>query len=520
MEYIWLILYALTLLICYTLYGAIKRLYLSPISHVPGPKLAVLSFWYEFYYDVILKGRYTWKIAELHKQYGPIIRINPFEVHIDDPDFYDEVYVLGNKRKSEQWAWTVPMFGAPNSILATLDHDLHRRRRQPYQNFFSKQSIRKYSHVIQLTADRLCSKLAEHQTHGMKINLMHAWTAFTADIVSAYSFPHSYGLLDQPDFAPEFFKLWVSIVSNSPTLKQFPWIFPTMLALPEWFAEKFLPDLAVTYKWQKEWRRQIGEIKAGISSDEKDAGKPAADQDKANGNIFETLLNSDLPPEERSGERLVEDAQIIVGAGSTTTSSALALATYYIITDPAILNKLMTELKTAMPDTHQHHHPVLPLIELEKFPYLTAVVLEALRISYGVSHRLQRVSPEVSFRYHDVVLPAGTPVSMSSVLIHDNESIFPEPREFKPERWLPLETTGAALQKYLVSFSRGSRQCLGIHLGWAELYIGLASVFGRFGGKMRIVDTVRERDVELYHDFFTPTPKVGSEGIIMEIDRD
>ena len=82
-----------SLILCYVLYGAFSRLVLSPIRLVPGPKLAALTFWYEFYYDVVLFGRYTWKIAELHQQYGPIIRINPFETHINNPDFYDEIYV-------------------------------------------------------------------------------------------------------------------------------------------------------------------------------------------------------------------------------------------------------------------------------------------------------------------------------------------------------------------------------------------------------------------------------------------
>ena len=49
---------------------AIYRLFLTSISHIPGPRLAALTFWYEFYYDVILKGKYTWKIQELHSQYG------------------------------------------------------------------------------------------------------------------------------------------------------------------------------------------------------------------------------------------------------------------------------------------------------------------------------------------------------------------------------------------------------------------------------------------------------------------
>ena len=91
----------------YTIYLAITRLYTSPVAHIPGPRLAALTFWYEFYYDVFLGGRYTWKIAELHNLYGPIIRINPYEVHINDPDFYDEVYVSGSRRKTDQWSWTV-----------------------------------------------------------------------------------------------------------------------------------------------------------------------------------------------------------------------------------------------------------------------------------------------------------------------------------------------------------------------------------------------------------------------------
>lgn len=46
------------------------RLYLSPIAGFPGPKLAALTFLYEFYYDVWQEGQYTWKIRDLHDKYG------------------------------------------------------------------------------------------------------------------------------------------------------------------------------------------------------------------------------------------------------------------------------------------------------------------------------------------------------------------------------------------------------------------------------------------------------------------
>ena len=399
------------------------------------------------------------------------------------------------------------MFGTPNSILATLDHDVHRRRRNAYSGFFSKQSIRKYSSALQATTDKLCSKFREHQSRGEKINLMHAWSAFTGDVVTEYSFPSSYGLLDQPNFAPDYFELWISMVGNSHLLKQFPWLFPLMRTLPMWFVDRFVPDMAKSYKWHRQWEKQISEIKSGTDDLAERRGRPS---------IFETLLDSDLPPYDKSVSRLIEDAQTIVGAGSITTSLILALGTYYVISDTQILDTLMAELTAAIPDAGS----IPPLVELEQLPYLTAVVMEAQRISYGVSHRLQRVCPDQAIKYHDYILPPGTPVSMTSVLMHDNPSIFPSPRSFKPERWLPLDSEGARLQKYFVPFSKGSRQCLGMHLGNAELFVGLAGVFRRFGGKMRIVDTIKERDVDIVHDTFTPGMSKESKGIMMLIEKD
>ena len=48
----------------------LRRLYFHPLAHIPGPKLAALTWWYEFYFDVIQPGRYVFKIQDLHKQYG------------------------------------------------------------------------------------------------------------------------------------------------------------------------------------------------------------------------------------------------------------------------------------------------------------------------------------------------------------------------------------------------------------------------------------------------------------------
>ena len=65
----------------YTVYGAIWRLYLSPIAQFPGPRFAALTFWNEFYYDVVLSGRYGWKIREYHKKYGKLCGCNQLDFH-------------------------------------------------------------------------------------------------------------------------------------------------------------------------------------------------------------------------------------------------------------------------------------------------------------------------------------------------------------------------------------------------------------------------------------------------------
>ena len=48
----------------------VYRMYFDQLSHIPGPKLAAASLWYEFYYDVVKRGQYTFEIAKMHEKYG------------------------------------------------------------------------------------------------------------------------------------------------------------------------------------------------------------------------------------------------------------------------------------------------------------------------------------------------------------------------------------------------------------------------------------------------------------------
>jgi cytochrome P450 len=235
------------------------------------------------------------------------------------------------------------------------------------------------------------------------------------------------------------------------------------------------------------------------------ADKDPGSKSQSHPTIFHELYHTtELPPEEKTLEHLVEEGQSVVGAGIVTTAHYLNTTGFHILANPAVLKKLKAELEKAMPDGK------LPSWqELERLPYFAAVILEGYRISYGVAHRLQRVSPNEPLIFHDHVIPAGTPVSMTAMLIHDNETHFPEPRTFKPERWLDPGSRNR-LEKYLVNFSKGTRACLGRPLAEAEIHLALAAVFRRFD--MELYETTRD-DIDVAHDFFNPQPRKGSKGL-------
>jgi cytochrome P450 len=200
--------------------------------------------------------------------------------------------------------------------------------------------------------------------------------------------------------------------------------------------------------------------------------------------------------------RVAEEAQTLVAAGSSTTVHFLKSTVYYILADPKVHARLKAELRSAFPDPYE----IPPLHKLEKLPYLNAVVKEGSRMTHGVSSRMARIAPDQDLKFAEYILPRGTCIGMTNFLQHTNPEIFPDPDEFRPERWLG----NPGLERHLVNFSRGARSCLGINLAKVEMYLTLAVLFQRF--EMELFETERS-DVDLAHDFFIPYARTDSKGV-------
>jgi cytochrome P450 len=135
-----------------------------------------------------------------------------------------------------------------------------------------------------------------------------------------------------------------------------------------------------------------------------------ADIDKGLDNgttVFGSLLQSDLPPSEKSLQRMTEEGFSLFAAGTETVSWALTVITYHLLTKPAMLVKLKAEVNQAVDSSGQ----LPPWVVLGRLPYLGALIYEGLRLSYGLASRTSRIASGEDLFYRGDWTPNGSKTS-------------------------------------------------------------------------------------------------------------
>ncbi|KAI0536204.1 cytochrome P450 [Xylaria digitata] len=232
----------------------------------------------------------------------------------------------------------------------------------------------------------------------------------------------------------------------------FPWVFNIIEKIPMSVLAVFDRRFLGADKFDKEIGAQIKEV---LKTDELHIGIK---------NVFHEMHDSkQLPPEDKYFSYYKSEAASFVAAGTETTASALTTLTYFVLANPDILHTLREELKTVMPSSLTE---LPPISTLENLPYL----------------------------------------------LHTDEKVFPEPFEFKPERW--VNDTDFNIRRHFVAFSRGARGCIGINLAYAELYPAVAAFFSRF--ELKLYKT-SGRDVEFASDRFISHRPEGSQRVRVQV---
>ncbi|KAK4651943.1 hypothetical protein QC762_606940 [Podospora pseudocomata] len=465
-----------------------------PLSRFPGPKIAAASYAYEAYHDWIRGGRYGPKIQEMHKRYGPIVRINPDELHCSDPYFTDEIYA-GPGRIRDKWQHQLNTGGAgPVSVtgFSTVPHELHRSRKGALSKFFSRQQMFKLEGEVldfcHLTIDKMLRWSGKEA-----FDIKEAFNCFTADVISQYAFGESMGFIAQEQWEPNL-ATWTGSFMKSAYLMRHNALVRKMTNMMPLVADYLGEDI-------KNVMHQMGTVIPGYIK--------ASLDDPNGGRVFAELVKSKaLPAEEMTMYRLSGEGFNFLLAGTETTAATLSVITFWLLQQPETYRKLMDDLQGLTPTN-------IKWAELEQRPYLWAIVHESLRMMPGVSHRSARIArtEDLVYRTRDGktewVIPRGTPIGMTSMINHFDEELFPNPHSFSPERWLIDGKPNYKLQKFLIAFGKGSRSCIGESLAYCEVYLMTALIAMRIIPRAKLVNTTYEDNVKYDHDCIVPHSRNG-----------
>ncbi|KAF9563593.1 cytochrome P450 [Agrocybe pediades] len=412
----------------------IQRIYHHALSKYPGPRLAAFTTWYRAYYDILMDGAWAQHLESLHEQY--------------DPRAYNDIYGMGTRHTKQREMYRC--FSTDLSVFAMSDHHEAMQRRNLIGPFFSRRAILALERTVQ----------------GKPANLDLAFRSASLEVITAYCFAQSSSSQgkDLLDFDCDILRAIDQTLPMIWVFKHFPLIKTLLLGVPECFASVLKPSTKGILEQRKQMGAQIDEIMKDPSSLQ---------------NVdHETIYHHFLTPQPDSQRHppvtrdwLLDEGLYLRFAGSDTVGNTCTVAAYHILENRDVHRKLSQALKEAWPDKD-----LPPSYEvLEKLPYLTAVIKESLRMAHGVVSPLPRIVGPSDSEIAGEIIPTGTVVSMGACMVHKNAEIFPDPMAFKPERW--LAEGSAELEKYLVSFSKGPRGCLGINLAMCELYLLIGTIF-------------------------------------------
>ncbi|KAH7109253.1 cytochrome P450 [Dendryphion nanum] len=181
-----------------------------------------------------------------------------------------------------------------------------------------------------------------------------------------------------------------------------------------------------------------------------------------------------------SDDDLVNQLMTFLAAGHETTASAVTWATYLLCKHPDAQKRLREEIRASLPPLDSDDS--ISSIDIDKLPYLNAVLNETMRVFPPVPLTLREAAHDTTIQGHFV--PAGTSIIISPWAVNTSKALWGvDAREFNPDRWMGpgRANTGGADSNYAVTtFLHGPRSCIGKDFAKAEFACLMAALVGKF----------------------------------------
>ncbi|KAG0153318.1 Cytochrome P450 [Penicillium digitatum] len=400
-------------------YSVIRGL-LSPLSTIPGPWYTRFTSWWIIYQEFTANRRES--IHRLHKIYGPVVRLGPNEVSFTSSNAIKEIYASGGSGYDKTEYYDLFRQFKLKTMFSILLKDEHSKRKRIFADRYAMTNIMKEKPmaVIHDRATTFVSKCVEAGQKSVDVySLLHC---YALDCVTHFMF--SPGGLRSLEVAKDF------DIMHELTYHQ---------SLQKNLLEYYLPELAPYFP------------KFLHARSAPKANRYVIDMARQVGLDGHSLMEK-LKRQESNLEVMQAAAECNdhMAAGIDTTGDGLCFLMWELSRPQNLCfqHKLYKELSAAPADA-----------PLDSYVYLDAVIKEALRCAPPIPMSLPRCQP---YSVHRI-----------------NESVFPEPDRFNPDRWL-VEDGAAERNRLFFSFATGGRGCVGKNLALVEMKMLLREVYSRY----------------------------------------
>ena len=452
------------------------RLFLHPLSHIPGPLPARITSLYLF--TICYLGIECRLIEHYHRKYKTsVLRIAPNAVSISDGAALHPIYVAGGgfPKATRYENFKV---GGVHTIFSSRDAAYRDVRAKAVAPIFAMGRVRAAGHqagIVGECVSRFVERFKSEKTNAMmlepeaaRIDVLALTYRLMMDSVTGYLFNRTYGALDEQPVSSLPAGACSSAASKTSEMSALPFVYAILEAgrfslLPNW--------LFGTVNFMLRWLFPDPEFKKSYVRVHNFATSITNDVNPEKDDTYQSRL---LAAGISKPETIVQ-CMAAMFAGTDSTAVKLVTIIFHLVKNPSVHERLKQELRVSGKD---------PTADLLNLPYLRAIVREGLRLGMANPARFSRVVPPGGFKIDGTYIPGETDVGMAPYVLHHNPELFPKPFEYHPDRWLDGDNASQSwseaqkrkMERDLIPFSIGSRACIARNFATYVLFVATKAI--------------------------------------------
>ncbi|XP_036604529.1 cytochrome P450 3A24-like [Trichosurus vulpecula] len=350
-----------------------------------------------------------------------------------------------------------------NAITFVQD-DQWKRIRTILSPTFTSGKLKEMFPIINQYGNVLVKNMRKEAEKNKPVTLKDIFGAFSLDVITSTSFSVNIDSLNNKDdpFVREINKILQSVTLGPLrlTVEILPFLVPLFKKLDlSLFPKEPIDFLAKSVKKIKEGRKKNSQIHRV------DFLQLMLDSQTSNNS--EMHSHKDL-----SDEEILAQSIIFILAGYETSSSVLSFLFYNLATHPEIQQKLQKEIDAVLPNKEAVTYDALAQIE-----YLDMVIHETLRM-FPIVSRMERVAKKTVV-INGLTIPKGTVVMAPAFVLHHDPEYWPEPEEFRPERF-SKDNKGSINPYVYLPFGTGPRNCIGMRFALMNIKVATSRLLQEF----------------------------------------